>query len=134
MAQTTTKTNAGRVNSSRVNPKANMEMAQQAVASARVISEMSIPDDLDFSTRLGRTAPYKGLLETLRSAGPGKVVVLDEAKVRYPIAARAKKMGLAAEFAIHNGKLYVRLTGQAAGVPNGAAAPPAKLHAAAGSR
>ena len=108
--KTTQTRRPGAMNSSRINPAANLERARRVVAGAKLISDMSLPDDIeDFSVRLQRSSPYKELIDTLRSAGAGKIAVIEEVKAKGAIAARAKKIGLTAEFAIHGDKLYVRL-------------------------
>lgn len=79
-----------------------------------------LPSGLEWNQRNGRQSRYAQLLEDLRKAPHGHGIWFASTKCRAPIAARAKKLKLAVEFAEQNGALWVRRVSE-----GGASAPAA---------
>lgn len=75
------------------------------------------PSGLLFGARTSRSAHLEAL-QQLIAAGPGKVLQLEEVRGRAGLRHQAKKHGIKILFAEHEGKLLVRIDGQAG--PEGA--------------
>jgi len=68
--------------------------------------------DLQFAEKKPRVSPYDAQLRAL-AAAPGKVMRFDDVRALTSVKVRARKLGLKIELAFADGKMFVRVTGEA---------------------